>query len=100
METHCDRCGKDCRYNEYSDFVLVGELTSLLSVYSIWGVTNICKSCGDVANEIVGYWGKKTDEDTYKLMCYLQSGPVSSIKTMITYSALMNAGYHCEYLIK
>lgn len=97
MKTHCDRCGKDCRckYHGHTyDFVVNGELTDLRFTYNQWGVTHVCKSCGDVCDKIVGYWGEKKKSDILRLMYYLQSGLTSKPKTLKLYSSLSQAGYY------
>lgn len=94
QKTHCDRCGKDCRHNEHSNFVLAGELVEVKSVWQSVGVTHVCKLCGNKANSFIDYYGKKTSKDKIALKNYLQSGDVSSIVTIRTYSSLINGGYY------
>ena len=39
QQTHCGRCGEDCRYDSrFSDFVLPSEMSEIRSPYQIWGV--------------------------------------------------------------
>ncbi len=92
--THCDRCGKDCRYNKYSDTVLHGDLIEVKPMWRVHGVTFVCSSCGDAANKFIDYFGKKTVKDKRALRRYLQSGSVSSLVTESVFSMLTNAGYH------
>ena len=96
MKTHCDRCGKDCRWVDHgriTNFVPDDYLTTLISSYSKWGVLSVCKSCGDKCNSFVSYYGVKKYKDKLALMYFLQSGKVSKPLTEKAYSGLMNGGY-------
>lgn len=93
MNTHCDRCGSDCRCND-RDFVLTGELIELKDIWKSHAVDYLCKSCGDKANSFIGYWGRKSTKDKQALSNYLFSGVISQPKSIELYSQLSNAGYY------
>ena len=74
MNTYCDRCGKDCRLNSFSDFVAEGELTEIKSIYQTGEVKKLCAQCGSKASKFVNYYGKKKKRDLDALKSFLESG--------------------------
>jgi len=93
VKTHCDRCGKDCRIDNY-DFVLPWELLELKPPYKTRYVTHVCKICGNIANSYVNYWGQKNTNDKLALNEFLNSGPISGPLTNRLYAQLNFAGYY------
>lgn len=85
VKNQCFMCGKIAGL----DFPLY-DLQEVKEIWRYTGHKDICNDCCCEANKIIGYYGKKKDEDKKRLKSFMIKGYLPNKE----FREIMNSGYY------